>query len=206
MNSNLRPRELGKVCALVVRIAENYGVPISIEKLDFAKKKASLGDSSSRYARMLSNFAYSTFAQMLLARCLKRGIELIKVEPAYSSVQGLTKFMAMYGMNSGSAAALVLARRALRKSERLPRALHVLPPDQRQDYIRVVHSLVKPKGYLFLKCFSYLEKSESGPYRFTPEEIKEIFSDRFHVISVQETVYQGTLNPLPQALFCILQK
>ena len=83
---------------------------------------------------------------------------------------------------------------------------HVLPPDQRQDYLRVVHSLVKPKGYFFLKCFSHLEKSESGPFLFTPEEIKEIFSDRFHVISVQETVYQGTLNPLPQALFCILQK
>ncbi len=83
---------------------------------------------------------------------------------------------------------------------------HVLPPDQRQDYLRVVHSLVKPKGYLFLKCFSHLEKSESGPFRFTPEEIREIFCDRFHVISVQETVYQGTLDPLPQALFCILQK
>ncbi len=124
-STNATKDAIGKVCVLVVRIAENYGVPISIEKLDFAKKKASLGDSSSRYARMLSNFAYSTFAQMLLARCLKRGIELIKVEPAYSSVQGLTKFMAMYGMNSGSAAALVLARRALRKSERLPRALHV---------------------------------------------------------------------------------
>lgn len=83
---------------------------------------------------------------------------------------------------------------------------HVLPPKQRQDYLRVVHSLIKPKGYLFLKCFSHLEKRESGPYRFTPEEIKEIFCDRFHVISVEETVYQGTLNPLPQALFCVLQK
>ena len=41
--------------------------------------------------------------------------------------------MAMYGMNSGSAAALVLGDRALRKSERLPRALHVAlkrPVDQ----------------------------------------------------------------------------
>ncbi|MBR8840143.1 MAG: IS200/IS605 family accessory protein TnpB-related protein [Stigonema ocellatum SAG 48.90 = DSM 106950] len=124
-STNATKDAIGKVCAELVRIAENYGVPISIEKLDFAKKKASLGEKSSRYARMLSNFAYSTFAQMLLARCQKFGIELIKVEPAYSSVQGLTKFMAMYGMDSGSAAALVLARRALKKSERLPRALHV---------------------------------------------------------------------------------
>lgn len=116
---------LGKLCAELVRLAESFEVPISIEKLDFTKKKVSLGECSPKYARMLSNFAYSSFSRMLETRCQKFGIQLIKVDPAYSSVQGVTKFMAMYGLNSGSAAALVLARRALRKSERLPRALQV---------------------------------------------------------------------------------
>jgi 2-polyprenyl-3-methyl-5-hydroxy-6-metoxy-1,4-benzoquinol methylase len=83
---------------------------------------------------------------------------------------------------------------------------HVLPPEKRPDYVTVVDSLIKPKGYLFLKCFSHLEARESGPYRFTPEEIPEIFSVSFKVLSVEETVYQGTLSPLPLALFCILQK
>jgi 2-polyprenyl-3-methyl-5-hydroxy-6-metoxy-1,4-benzoquinol methylase len=83
---------------------------------------------------------------------------------------------------------------------------HVFHPDLRQDYVRIVHSLIKPKGYLFLKCFSHLETREGGPYRFTPEEIKKIFGDRFDVISIHETVYQGTLDPLPKALFSILQR
>lgn len=83
---------------------------------------------------------------------------------------------------------------------------HLFDPEQRQDYVRVVHNLIKPKGYLFLKCFSHLEQRESGPYRFTPEEIKEIFINRFNVISTEQTVYQGTLDPLPKALFCILEK
>ncbi len=83
---------------------------------------------------------------------------------------------------------------------------HVFPPERRPDYIRVVANLIKPNGYLFLKCFSHLEQREEGPYRFTPEEIKEIFSSRFNVISVEDTVYQGTLDPLPRALFCVLQK
>jgi 2-polyprenyl-3-methyl-5-hydroxy-6-metoxy-1,4-benzoquinol methylase len=83
---------------------------------------------------------------------------------------------------------------------------HVFPPEQRQNYIRVVDSLIKPKGYLFLKCFSQLETREAGPYRFTPEEIQEIFSSRFNVTSVKETVYYGTLDPLPRALFCVLEK
>jgi 2-polyprenyl-3-methyl-5-hydroxy-6-metoxy-1,4-benzoquinol methylase len=83
---------------------------------------------------------------------------------------------------------------------------HVLPPEKRQDYVRTVHTLVKPNGYLFLKCFSELEKSESGPYRFTHEQIQDIFSTHFQVISIKETVYQGTLNPLPKALFCVISR
>jgi 2-polyprenyl-3-methyl-5-hydroxy-6-metoxy-1,4-benzoquinol methylase len=83
---------------------------------------------------------------------------------------------------------------------------HVFPPEQRQDYVRVVDGLIKPKGYLFLKCFSHLETREAGPYRFTPEEIKEIFNSRFNVLSVEETVYHGTLDPFPRALFCIVEK
>ncbi len=83
---------------------------------------------------------------------------------------------------------------------------HVFPPERRQDYVRVVDSLIKPDGYLFLKCFSHLEPREEGPYRFTPEEIKEIFGSRFNVISIEDTVYQGTLDPFPRALFSILEK
>jgi cyclopropane fatty-acyl-phospholipid synthase-like methyltransferase len=83
---------------------------------------------------------------------------------------------------------------------------HVLPPERRQDYVSVVGRLIKPRGYLFLKCFSHLEKREEGPYRFTPEEIKEIFSSRFNVGSIEETVYHGTLEQFPQALFCVLEK
>ena len=71
----MQPRmQLVSYALSLVRLAESFGVPICIEKLDFAKKKASLGEKSSRYARMLSNFAYSTFAKMLLARCQKFGI------------------------------------------------------------------------------------------------------------------------------------
>jgi cyclopropane fatty-acyl-phospholipid synthase-like methyltransferase len=83
---------------------------------------------------------------------------------------------------------------------------HVLPPEQRQDYIRIVRDLLKPGGYLFLKCFSHLQPGEQGPFRFTPEQIQEIFSSRLMVLSIKETVYQGTLDPLPRALFCVMRR
>lgn len=83
---------------------------------------------------------------------------------------------------------------------------HVLPPDRRQEYVETVANLLKPKGYLFLKCFSHLETREEGPYRFTAAEIQDIFAGRFNGYSVEESVYHGTLDPLPKALFCILEK
>jgi cyclopropane fatty-acyl-phospholipid synthase-like methyltransferase len=83
---------------------------------------------------------------------------------------------------------------------------HVFPPERRQDYVGVVANLIKPNGYLLLKCFSHLEQRKEGPYRFTPEAIEEIFKAQFKVLSVEETVYHGTLSPLPRALFCVLQK
>lgn len=83
---------------------------------------------------------------------------------------------------------------------------HVLPPECRPDYVRVVSGLIKPEGYLFLKCFSVKETRPEGPYRFDPEAIAAIFQSRFQICSTEETVYHGTLDPLPQALFCILKK
>lgn len=83
---------------------------------------------------------------------------------------------------------------------------HVLPPECRQDYVRVVAGLIKPEGYLFLKTFSIKETRPQGPYRFDSKAIADIFQSHFHLDSSEETVYQGTLDPLPQALFCILKK
>jgi hypothetical protein len=50
-----------------------------------------------------------------------------------------------------------------------------------------------------------LETRPEGPYRFTPDEIREIFSSRFNVISIEDTVYHGTLEQFPRALFCVLK-
>lgn len=83
---------------------------------------------------------------------------------------------------------------------------HVLPPERRGDYVQTVANLLKPKRHLLLKCFSQQETREKGPYRFTPEEIQQVFSERFNLRSAQQTVYHGTLDPLPKALFCVLEK
>ena len=97
------------------------GKPIVIEKLDFRQKKAVLEGESRRYSRMLSSFGYGKIKAYILSRGYRKGVEVNQVNPAYSSVIGRVKFMERYGLSVHQAAALVLARRLLRRSERIPR-------------------------------------------------------------------------------------
>lgn len=119
MSSDQATDALSKAIGELITLATVFECPIVIEKLDFSKKKAQLGERGKRYSRMLSQFAYKKFSDLMESKCYRSGIQLIRVNPAYSSLIGLTKYMAMYGLNSGTAAALVLARRCYRFSERL---------------------------------------------------------------------------------------
>jgi hypothetical protein len=63
------------------------------------------------------------------------------------------------------------------------------------------------EDYCSSKTFSAKEPSRGGgPNRFSIDEIDSIFSDRFVRESFMETVYQGTLDILPKALFVVLRK
>jgi len=83
---------------------------------------------------------------------------------------------------------------------------HVLPAERRRDYVSTIAGLLRPGGYFFLKCFSHLQPGTQGPHQYTPEQIQALFGSQLQVQSIEETVYQGTLDPLPQALFCVFQQ
>ena len=112
---------IGDGVASVVEYASNAGKPIVIEKLDFRQKKAALEGQSRRYSRMLSSFSYGKVKAYFISRGYREGVEVHQVNPAYSSVIGRVKFMERYGLSVHQAAALVLARRLLGCSERIPR-------------------------------------------------------------------------------------
>jgi hypothetical protein len=65
---------------------------------------------------------------------------------------------------------------------------------------------LKDTGLLFLKTFSVSEPSTEGPYKFSVEMIRSIFGKEFEIEYSKETVYQGTLDMLPKALFGVLRK
>ena len=120
-NTNQAEALIGDAVASVVEYARGAGKPLVIEKLDFRQKKAVLEGESRKYSRMLSSFAYGKVKAYFLSRGYREGVEIIEVNPAYSSVVGRVKFMERYGLTVHQAAALVLARRYLGCSERIPR-------------------------------------------------------------------------------------
>ena len=112
---------VGDAVASVVAYAREAGKPIVIERLDFRQKKAALEGESHKYGRMLSSFSYGKIKAYFLSRGYRQGVEVRQVNPAFSSVIGRVKFMERYGLSVHQAAALVLARRLLNCSERIPR-------------------------------------------------------------------------------------
>lgn len=117
---------LSQAIGQIIEMAVDKECPIVIEKLDFSSKKTRLREHGKRYAKMLSQFAYSKFSDLAHSKARLSAIQVVEVNPAYSSLIGMIKFMGLYGLNSGTAAALVLARRLFRFSERLPRCLNAL--------------------------------------------------------------------------------
>lgn len=118
--SGAQQSQIVDACLQLAMLAITFQCPIVCEELDFSDKKQRLGETSRKYARMLSSWAYNEFYKQLNSILGNRGIELITVNPAFTSIIGLFKYLKMYGLASDEAAALAIARRGMRLSEKLP--------------------------------------------------------------------------------------
>jgi len=85
---------------------------------------------------------------------------------------------------------------------------HVFEPEQRPLYLTQIKRILKENGILFLKCMSVEEKNledGKGPFLYSKEQIKEIFENNFEIESIRDSVYYGTIKPLPKSLFVVMK-
>ena len=108
---------IGDQVKVLVELAKNTCRPIVMEQLDFSKKKAALSKSNPDYARMLSSLAYNKIIQTIKAACFRAGIEVIEVNPAFTSTIGAVNYAQAHGLSIHQAAAIAIARRGLGFSE-----------------------------------------------------------------------------------------
>ena len=113
-----RAAVLGDAARDIAQMAKRACKPVVLEHLDFQVKKSQLEGLDRHRSRILSALAYRHAAEMIKAACFRTGVEVIEVNPAYSSVIGAVNHAQQHGISVHLGAAVALARRGLGLSER----------------------------------------------------------------------------------------
>jgi len=109
-------------CAMkkITDYAVKVNKPIVIEKLNFSQKKSQLKSGyDKKYNVMLSSFAYNKIIELTKSRSFDKGIEVIEVNPDYTSKIGKFKYQNKYKLTTHQAASFVIARRGLLSYEKI---------------------------------------------------------------------------------------
>jgi IS605 OrfB family transposase len=109
---------IGDAAVSIAAKAQAAGKPLVIEVLNFQKKKAELETTDPKQARLISSFACNKVASSIKAAAFRHGVEVIEVNPAYTSVIGAVNFAQQKGISVHQGAAYAIARRGLGLSER----------------------------------------------------------------------------------------
>ena len=112
----------------IVDLAVAKKLSLVIEDLDFSEKKKHMAEqaTSTGYRVMLSGLAYAQYQELCVSKCFKAGVELVKVNPAFTSVIGRVKYAKRLGISTHLAAALAIARRGQQFMERAPASAFVV--------------------------------------------------------------------------------
>jgi len=104
----------------VVEIAKRERKALVVENLE-KLPKGKRGDGLPKLRQKLQKWVYKELLQKIEIVARRSGIQVIKVNPAYSSIIGKLKYAPLYNMDKDTAGAYVIARRGLGFKERLPK-------------------------------------------------------------------------------------
>ncbi len=132
-------------------LAIQKGKAIAVENLKKLKKGVR-GNGEATLRKILHNWNAKRFLQKLKRVAMLKGVEVIEVNPAYTSVIGMLKYAPQLSIDKDIAGAYVIGRRALGFKEDMP-----------ENY----EKLLKDKAYLefALKRYEEREKELRDTYR-----------------------------------------
>jgi len=104
----------------IIEIAKEEKKAIAIENLE-KLPKGKRGDGLAKLRRKLQRWSYKRLLEKIEVLARRNGIEIRKVNPAYTSVIGKLKYSPQYNIDKDIAGAYVIARRGLGYKEKLPK-------------------------------------------------------------------------------------
>jgi len=128
----------------IVDLAIEKGKAIAVENLK-KLKKGERGDGKAKLRKRLHHWNAKKFMQKLKRVAMLKGVEVIEVNPAYTSVIGMLKYAPQLSIDKDIAGAYVIGRRALGFKEDVP-----------ENYER----LLKDKEYLEFALKRYEEREK----------------------------------------------
>jgi len=128
----------------IVDLAIEKGKAIAVENLK-KLKKGMRGDGKAELRKRLHHWNAKKFLQKLKRVAMIKGVEVIEVNPAYTSVIGMLKYAPQLNIDKDIAGAYVIGRRALGFKEDMP-----------ENY----EKLLKDKAYLEFALKRYEEREE----------------------------------------------
>lgn len=120
LSSGQRDAARGEAVKTVIALCVRTSKPLVLEELDFTKKKRDLTVRNTESKRKLSSLGYRATRDLFCARAQDAGVEVITVNPAYTSTQGLVLLATQRGWTVHQAAAGVIGRRGLGYAEVAP--------------------------------------------------------------------------------------
>jgi IS605 OrfB family transposase len=109
-----------QVAHQVVEIAKRERKAIVVENLE-KLPKGKRGDGLPKLRQKLHKWIYKALLHKIELIAKRNGIQVIKVNPAYTSIIGKLKYAPLYNIDKDTAGAYVIARRGLGFKERLPK-------------------------------------------------------------------------------------
>jgi len=128
----------------IVDLAIEKGKAIAIENLK-KLKRGMRGDGKAKLRKRLHQWNAKKFLQKLKRVAMIKGVEIVEVNPAYTSIIGMLKYAPQLNIDKDIAGAHVIGRRALGFKEDMP-----------ENYER----LLKDKAYLEFALKRYEEREE----------------------------------------------
>jgi IS605 OrfB family transposase len=113
----------------IVDLAIQKNKAIAIENLK-KLKKGRRGDGKAKLRKILYQWNAKRFLQKLKRVAMLKGVEVIEVNPAYTSIMGMLKYAPQLNIDKDVAGAYVIGRRALGFKEDMPKNYEKLLKDK----------------------------------------------------------------------------
>jgi IS605 OrfB family transposase len=126
---NQREHIAWRIARQVIERALESGKAIVMEDLQKVPK-GRRGDGLAKLRRKLHKWVYRSVLEKIEVYARRMGVQLIKVNPAYTSIIGKLKYAPIYNIDKDVAGAYVIGRRGLGFEEKLPKNYRELLKDK----------------------------------------------------------------------------